>query len=165
MPILRAAAKAFAVAFVPEPAIASPAASLLRPEQRPDALELFFSSSGRLSRAPFLAGMGSVLGVLWLYDRWAGRGLRLATGWAVLAGLLFSGCCLVSRRLHDLGRAGWWTAAALALFVPAWPQGRGAVGDACAGVLGLLAIWLAAAPGQAAANRFGPAYVRGEPAG
>ena len=142
------------------PAIAAPATSLLRPEQRPDVLELVFSSSGRLSRAPFLAGMGGVLGTLWLYDRWVGGSPRLATGWAVLGGLLFSGCCLTSRRLHDLGRAGWWTGLLLALFLLAWPHPRGPVGGASAGLLGLAALWLCASPGQSRANRFGPAYVR-----
>ena len=106
--------------------------------------------------------MACVLGTLWLYDRWAGGAFRLATGWAVLGGLLFSGCCLTSRRLHDLGRAGWWTGAMLALFLLAWPQARGAVGGMSAGALSLAALWLCTAPGQASANRFGPAYVRGE---
>ena len=105
-----------------------------------------------------------MLGTLWLYNRWIGGPLRLASGWAVLGGLLFSGCCLVSRRLHDLGRAGWWTGVALAVFLLAWPQARGPVGGVSAGVLGLVALWLCGAPGQPGANRFGPAYVRGETA-
>lgn len=119
-------------------------------------MELFFSSSGRLSRAPFVAGIGCVLAVLWLYDRWAGGGLRLATGWAVLAVLLFSGCCMTSRRLHDLGRAGWWTALLWALFLAAWPPSSVPARGVAGGLLGACAALLCAAPGQGRANRFGP---------
>ncbi len=132
---------------------------MLRPEQRPDALELLFSSSGRLSRTPFLAGMGCVLGVLWLYDRWVGGALRLLTGWAVLAVLLFSGCCLTSRRLHDLGRAGWWTAGLWALFLVAWPPSPSVARQACAGVLLACGVALCVIPGQGQ-NRFGPGLRR-----
>lgn len=107
--------------------------------------------------------MACVLGVLWLYDRWVGGGLRLVTGWVVLSVLLFAACCLVSRRLHDLGRAGWWTGLAWGLFLLAWPQGRGLAGDVSAGLLALVAFWLCAKPGQARANRFGPPYRGGGP--
>ncbi len=129
---------------------------MLRPEQRPDALELVFSSSGRLSRAPFLAGMGCVLGALWLYDRWIGGALRLLTGWAVLAVLLFSGCCLASRRLHDLGRAGWWTAGLWALFLAAGPASVAQVRQVCGVFLAMGGLVLCVAPGQGGPNRFGP---------
>ena len=135
---------------------AAPAPALLRPEQRPDAAELLFSSSGRLSRLPFIAGEATVLGVLWLYDRWASGWPRRLTGWAVLLVLLFSGCCLVARRLHDLGRSGWWTAGVWGLFVLAWGEPRGPIGSGCAVIMGLLALALAGLPGQRRANRFGP---------
>lgn len=119
-------------------------------------MELLFSSSGRLSRPAFLAGMACVLGTLWLYDRWIGGVLRLLTGWGVLAVLLFSGCCLVSRRLHDLGRAGWWTACGLALFLIASPGAKVGMGSVGAGLLAAFALWLCLTPGQASSNRFGP---------
>ena len=134
----------------PEPA---PATSILRPELRPDAGELFFSSSGRLSRASFVAGEAAVLGTLWLYDRWITGWPRRLTGWAVLFVLLFSGCCLLARRLHDLGRSGWWTALYFALFLWAWPHPR----SWGAALLAALALKLCGRPGQARANRFGAA--------
>ncbi|WP_174301466.1 DUF805 domain-containing protein [Caulobacter sp. S45] len=134
-------------------AIAMP---LLRPEQRPDAWELFFSSSGRLARAPFVAGLACVLGALWVYEDEVSGTPRLATGWAVLSVLLFSGCCLTSRRLHDLGRAGWWTALLWALFLAAWPPLSSPARGVAGGLLGVCAALLCATPGQGRANRFGP---------
>ena len=101
-----------------------------------------------------------MLGALWLYDRWAGGALRLATGWALLGLLLFSGCCLVSRRLHDLGWAGWWAAAVWALVLLAWPAPRGGLGAIGLGLLVPAALWLCAMPGQGRPNRFGPALRR-----
>ncbi len=154
---MRLAAKPSTSCSFRRPAIVSPTTPLLRPEQRPDSLELFFSSSGRLSRAPFLAGMGCVLGAVWLYDRWVGAGVRLATGWVVLAVLLFSGCCLVSRRLHDLGRAGWWAGLLWVLFLAAWPLSVLPARQLCAAVLAMCAVVLCTMPGRAGPNRFGPA--------
>ena len=153
---LKRSVSADRLTLVWRPAIASSAPRLLRAEARPDAMELLFSSSGRLSRTPFLAGMACVLGALWLYDRWIGGVLRLLTGWAVLAVLLFSGCCLVSRRLHDLGRAGWWTACGLGLFLVAYPGARGEAGSVSAALLAVFALALCLTPGQASPNRFGP---------
>ena len=98
--------------------------------------------------------MGTLLAALWLYDRWIGGEARLFTGWAFAAAILFSGCCLVSRRLHDLGWAGWWTALYFALFPWAWPHPAGWAGVA----FGLLALPLCVLPGERAPNRFGPAW-------
>ena len=131
----------------------APATSILRPERRPDGAELFFSSSGRLSRAPFVAGEAAGLGALWLYDRWITGWPRRLTGWAVLCVLLFSGACLLARRLHDLGRSGWWTALYAALFLWAWPHPRSWGAALMAG----LALELCLRAGQARPNRFGAA--------
>ena len=95
-----------------------------------------------------------MLGLLWLYDRSVTGWPRRLTGWAVLFALLFAGCCLVTRRLHDLGRAGWWTFLYLGLFVGAWPRPRSWL----AAVLAMLALELALRPGQARPNRFGMAW-------
>jgi uncharacterized membrane protein YhaH (DUF805 family) len=101
--------------------------------------------------------MGAVLGALWLYGRWVEGWLRAASGWVVLPVLLFAGCCLTARRLHDMGRAGWWSAYPLALLVVAWPAPRGDYRLICAAMLAVLGVWLCAMPGQARANRFGAA--------
>ena len=99
--------------------------------------------------------MGGVLGLLWLYARWATGGLRLLTGWAVLSVLLFSGCCLTSRRLHDLGLAGWWTGLLWGLFLAVWPLPPGLAHQVCGAVLAVCGAFLCAAPGQVGPNRFG----------
>jgi uncharacterized membrane protein YhaH (DUF805 family) len=129
---------------------------LSRPEARPDFAELFCSSSGRLSRLPFLAGEGVVLALLWLYDRWVVAWPRRLTGWAVLFALLCCGACLLSRRLHDLGRAGWWGFGYVALFLWSWPHPGGGV----AFLLAALSLELILRPGQPAPNRFGAALGR-----
>ena len=143
------------------PSIASvpPPPSLVRPERRPDALELFFSSSGRLSRLPFLAGEATVLGLLRLYDRWIVGWPRRLTGWAVLFVLLFAGCCLASRRLHDLGRSGWWTFLYLGVFLCAWPRPWTWLGA----LLAVMTLELTLRPGQGRPNRFGAALSPGRP--
>lgn len=71
--------------------------------------ELFLSSNGRLARTPFLIASGALLGFAVLYEAvtGVGRALNLLTGWLVYPVLLFSGACLLSKRLHDRGgRAG-----------------------------------------------------------
>lgn len=80
---------------------------------------------------------------------------------------------LCARRLHDLGRSGWWQAVPLAVIFglqalaePAWAQAIG-LGGRTSEVLGLAALGLYAAflvalgfiRGMPNANRFGPAPV------
>lgn len=145
-----------------EPPIPALQTFIARPEARPDAAELFFSSSGRLARTPFLAGLGAVLGALWLFGLIEGAA-RAVSAWAVLPVLAFSGCCLTSRRLHDLGRAGWWSAYPLALLVALWPAPRGDYRLICVATLAALAVWLCAMPGQSRPNRFGAALASSAP--
>jgi uncharacterized membrane protein YhaH (DUF805 family) len=118
--------------------------------------ELFLSSRGRMSRAPFVAVIAVVIALFWLYDQHVGGWLRAATGWLVDLLLLFSGCCAMSKRLHDRGRAGWWAGLALLAFLLSWPLPVGPVGWIALLVLAAFAIELAVLPGQKRFNRFGP---------
>lgn len=118
--------------------------------------ELFLSSSGRMSRAPFIAVIAVVIALFWLYDQHVGGVVRTATGWLVDLLLVFSGCCALSKRLHDRGRAGWWAGLALLAFVLSWPLPVGPIGWIAFAVLVLFAIDLAVLPGQKRFNRFGP---------
>ena len=81
---------------------------------------------------------------------------RLLTGWAVLPLLLASSACVLSRRLHDRGRAGWWAGPILAAFAVAWPRPHGPVDAVCVIGLAIALIDLGLLPGQRDFNRFGP---------
>ena len=59
----------------------------------------------------------TTLGVLALYEAITGPTLQWLTGWFVYPALIFCGACVLSKRLHDRGRSGWW--AALILFAVA----------------------------------------------
>ena len=120
-----------------------------------DWAELFFSSTGRLARTPFLIASALLFGVAFLYY-WVTPGpVQWLTGWVVYPVLLISGCCLLAKRLHDRGRSGWWAGliilAVIAVFP--WPQGFFDF------VFSAIVIWavveLGVMPGEAGANRFG----------
>ncbi len=129
---------------------------IVRGQARPEIGELFVSSSGRMSHAPFIAGLAVLIGLFWLYDLHVGGWMRTATGWMVDLLLFFSACCLLSKRLHDRGRAGWWAGLALLAFHLAWPRPEGVVGWVALVLVAAFAVDLVALPGQASHNRFGP---------
>ncbi len=70
---------------------------------------LFFSAEGRIGRQAFWIGWLVLLGV------------QVLAGWIPVVGhalgliALFAWVCLCTKRLHDMGRSGWWQAPALAL--------------------------------------------------
>ena len=118
-----------------------------------DWTQLFFSSSGRLARTPFLVAAT-------ISTAAAGVALHWLTGWVVYPVLIFCSACVLSKRLHDRGRSGWWAAVILIAFSAAWPSPRGFLG----GVGCLVIIWavveLGLLSGEQGANRFGPNPVR-----
>lgn len=121
-----------------------------------DWVELFFSSAGRLARGPFLLA-ALVLLVLWtLYEAITGPTLRLLTGWAFYPALIFTGACVLSKRLHDRGRSGWLAAIVLAALIAVWP-GPHTFFDF---FFALIVLWavveLGVLPGEQGANRYGP---------
>jgi uncharacterized membrane protein YhaH (DUF805 family) len=102
---------------------------------------------------------------------WRGVVAYLVLGWLA--------CAAISRRLHDLGRSGWWMLGG----VLAWVVGAIALAVAVALIAGLhaletgapgfwatfsvlmapplgLALWLHLAEGEPAANRYGPVPTR-----
>ena len=70
---------------------------------------LFFSAEGRIGRQVFWIGWLMLLGA------------HVVAGWIPLIGqvialaAIFAWVCLCTKRLHDMGRSGWWQAPALAL--------------------------------------------------
>ena len=71
------------------------------------------------------------------------------------------GACVLSKRLHDRGRSGWWAALVLFALVAVWPtpHGFGAF------IFSLILVWAAVELGvmqsEAGANRFGPSPLAG----
>jgi uncharacterized membrane protein YhaH (DUF805 family) len=118
--------------------------------------ELFLSSNGRLARTPFVIAAAVVVGIAIVYEAIANRTLHLLTGWIVYPPLMFSGVCLLSKRLHDRGRSGWWAALILIAIVAVWPQPEHFLDF----VFSLVILWaiveLGVMGGEQGANRYGP---------
>lgn len=124
-------------------------------------VRLFFSSGGRMGR-PWFAFAVAVLLMLFAGYEAAVRGvLHGLTAWLVHLVLLSSAGCVLSKRLHDRGRAGWWAAPVLFAFAVVWPRPEGLVDAAFALVLAWAAIELILLPASAGARRFGPPSDRG----
>lgn len=121
-----------------------------------DWIELLVSSTGRIARTPFLIVCGALIGLTALYESVAGGTLHVLTGWLFYPLVFFCGACILSKRLHDRGRSGWWAAPILAAVLAVWPQPVGFFDF----LFGLVLIWatieLAAMPGEEGTNRFGP---------
>ena len=117
---------------------------------------LFASPGGRVSRGPFWIAVAALFIVAALYEAVTGPTLRLLTFWFVYPVLIASGACVLSKRLHDRGRSGWWAAPLLVAVMMIWPEARGV-----RAVLALpVWIWgvveLGVLAGEEGANRFGP---------
>jgi uncharacterized membrane protein YhaH (DUF805 family) len=119
--------------------------SVIDSTRRPDVYTpAMFQLRGRIGRVRYLA-YNVLPGLLFLV---AAAGmlpgvhafLALTVGCMAMLAAAVLTLIVAGRRLHDLGHARW---PLFGLFIP--------------GVSQLLALWLACAPGQAGANRFGPA--------
>ena len=122
---------------------------------------LFLSSSGRMSRSPFLVGLAVIMAVLLLFDN--AVPLQGLTAIVVYPALLFSSACLLSKRLHDRGRSGWWAALVLLAFALVWPSASGP-----RALFLIVVVWavieLGLMPGEEGSNRFGANPLRPAPA-
>jgi uncharacterized membrane protein YhaH (DUF805 family) len=117
---------------------------------------LFLSAEGRCARTPFWIGVAALFSVLSIYDTVSGRTLRLLTFWFVYPALLGSASCVLSKRLHDRGRSGWWAVLVLFAWVLMWPDDRGARTVVALPVLIWAAVELGVLSGEQGTNRFGP---------
>ncbi|MDB5475717.1 MAG: hypothetical protein JWP49_1228 [Phenylobacterium sp.] len=122
--------------------------------------ELFFSAAGRAPRAPSLAAAALLLAIAALYEAIVGATLHWLTGWFVYPALFFCGCCVLSKRLHDRGRSGWWAALILFAVVAVWPRPDNFFDFIFALVLIWAGVELGAMPGEAGTNRYGPNPLR-----
>ena len=118
--------------------------------------ELFFSARGRAPRLPSLIVAAVLVVLTALYEAVAdSRGLHWATGWFVYPALFYCGACVLSKRLHDRGRSGWWAALILLAVVAVWPQPAGFFDFLFVVVLVWAGVELGAMPGEAGTNRYG----------
>jgi uncharacterized membrane protein YhaH (DUF805 family) len=120
--------------------------------------ELFFSADGRVARMPFIVAGALLIVLLSLYESvvFGNEALHWLTGVFVYGFLIFTGVCVLSKRLHDRGRSGWWSPLIILAFILVWPYPSN-FWD----VVGMIfLIWafveLALMPGEQGANRFGP---------
>ena len=88
-----------------------------------DLREVFLASNGRLARTPFWVAAAVVLIPGLLYTAVDSSTLHWATGWVVYPALIYCGVCVLSKRLHDRGRSGWFSAAIIPALIGvfSWP--------------------------------------------
>ena len=122
--------------------------------------ELLFSAQGRLSRTPFLVASAILLAIS-LVERALPSVLHWITGFVVYPALVFCGACVLSKRLHDRGRSGWFAALILFALVVVWPLPRGFLGFPFSLVIVWAVIELGLMGGEQGANRYGPNPLRG----
>ena len=111
--------------------------------------ELFFHSTHRVGRTGFLLGI-SVLIAFSMLGQWH---------WAFYIPVIYSAVCVLSLRLHDRGRSGWWSwllvlaySQTLTLF-PGKPLT--ALNGVALATLAVAAVDLVILPGQKQFNRYG----------
>jgi uncharacterized membrane protein YhaH (DUF805 family) len=114
------------------------------------------SSTGRMSRTAFLACAAVLLVLAVAYQYGLAPIIPRGSGWIAYPLLLFPTACILSKRLHDRGRAGWWGFLVVWALVEAWPQPSNLFGYAALAVLAVTLLDLGLMPGQPGANRFGP---------
>lgn len=120
--------------------------------------QLFFNGAGRLGRTAFVLALLGVAIVWRLWRATPGRGLHLVLGPVVGLLLIAAACTVISKRLHDLGWAGWWSAApvGLLMLVVGGEAPSSPAQVTAAALAGGALLWLAAWPGARGFNRFGP---------
>jgi len=120
-----------------------------------DWAELFFSADGRAARNPSLAAAALLLVIAAIYEALVGPTLHWLTGWFAYPGLIYCGACVLSKRLHDRGRSGWWAALILCALVACWPHPDSFLDFPFALVLVWAVVELGVLPGETGANRYG----------
>lgn len=121
---------------------------------------LFFSADGRIARMPFLVGAAILIAMAAIYEAIVPNILHWLTGWVVYPALFFGGACVLSKRLHDRGRSGWWAALILFALTAVWPQPTGFFDFLFAIVLVWATVELGVMAGEPGANRYGPNPMR-----
>ena len=122
--------------------------------------DLFFSAAGRAARGPSLLAAAILIGIAALYEAIVGTTLHWLTGGFIYPALIYCGACVLSKRLHDRGRSGWWAVLILFAIVAVWPQPAGFFDFLFVVVLIWTGVELGAMLGEAGTNRYGPNPLR-----
>jgi uncharacterized membrane protein YhaH (DUF805 family) len=117
--------------------------------------ELFLSAQGRAPRLPSVLAAAFLLILAALYETAVSNAVHWFTGWVVYPALFYPGACVLSKRLHDRGRSGWWAALILVSIVAVWPHPAGFLDFIFFLVLVWAAVELCVMPGEQGANRYG----------
>jgi uncharacterized membrane protein YhaH (DUF805 family) len=118
--------------------------------------ELFLSAQGRAPRLPSVLAAAFLLVLAAFYEAVAQqRTLHLITGLVVYPALFYPGVCILSKRLHDRGRSGWWAALILVAIAACWPHPESFFDFVFFLVLVWALVELALMPGEQGANRYG----------
>jgi uncharacterized membrane protein YhaH (DUF805 family) len=125
-----------------------------------DWAELFFSADGRAARTPSLIAAAILIAAAALYEAAARPTLHWLTGWLVYPALFYCGACVLSKRLHDRGRSGWWAAVILFATLAVWPHPNGFFDFLFVLVLIWAAVELGVLAGEPGTNRYGPNPLR-----
>jgi uncharacterized membrane protein YhaH (DUF805 family) len=118
--------------------------------------DLFIAPGGRSPRASFWIAAATLFAVSAVYETVAGPALKFLTFWFMYPALLASGACVVSKRLHDRGRSGWWAALVLFAVILIWPTPYGAKALLALPVIIWSIVELGLLPGEQGSNRYGP---------
>ncbi|MES2342974.1 MAG: DUF805 domain-containing protein [Pseudomonadota bacterium] len=116
---------------------------------------LFFTADGRLARTPFLMGAAVLIALGAIYEAVAGVTLHWLTGWFVYPALIYGGACVLSKRLHDRGKSGWWAAVILFALVAVWQPPLNPADVLLTVLLLWAAVELGVMPGEQGTNRYG----------
>ena len=120
-----------------------------------DLRDLFFSADGRSQRTPFCLGAILLLLLLALYQSVDSVTLHWVTGWFVYPLLTYPAVCVLSKRLHDRGRSGWFAAPIILAMISVFSAPFGFFDFAWTIVLFWAVVELGLMPGEQGANRFG----------
>ena len=121
-----------------------------------DWAQLFLTATGRTARGPTLMAAALLVACAAIYESVVGPVLHWLTGWFVYPALIYTGACLLSKRLHDRGRSGWWAAPIIVAVIAVWPRPEGFFDFLFSVLLLWAVVELGVMGGEQGANRFGP---------
>jgi len=120
-----------------------------------DLRDLFLSADGRITRTPFAIAAIILLLVFGLYQSVDSSTLHWVTGWLIYPVLVFLSVCVLSKRLHDRGKSGWFALPIVLAMISVFSPPLGFFDFFWGCVLAWAVIELGLMPGEQGANRFG----------